>query len=65
MTNPITVVKAAFRLFITTMQNNTAALQALASEQKIVREKLDALVADSNYMVTAKKREPQRAGHAH
>jgi hypothetical protein len=30
-----------------------------------LRVKLDALVADSNYLVTAKKRELQRAGHTH
>jgi hypothetical protein len=63
MTNPITVVKDAFRLFIVSLQQNTAALLALTSEQKELRTKFDALVADSNYLVTTKKRELQRSGH--
>jgi len=63
--NTIAEVTNGFWLFITTMQNNTAALRALAAEQKVLREKLDSLVTDSNYLVTAKKRELQRAGHTH
>jgi hypothetical protein len=63
MTNPITVVQDAFRLFIVSLQQNTAALLALTSEQKELRTKFDALVADSNYLVTTKKRELQRSGH--
>jgi len=63
--NTIEGVKDAFRLFITTQQENTKALQALTVEQKELRTKLEALVADSNYMVTTKMRELQRAGHTH
>lgn len=63
--NTIAEVTNGFWLFITTMQNNTAALCALAAEQKVLREKLDSLVTDSNYLVNAKKRELQRAGHTH
>ena len=65
MTNPITVVKTAFRLFITTMQENTKALQALAVEQKELRTKFDELVDHSRFQVRVKKQELTRAGHNH
>ena len=64
MKNPITSIKDAFRLFISTVQKNTAAVQALAEEQKILRAKFDALVDDSRFMVRHKKAELQRAGHS-
>ena len=63
MSHTIKDVKAAFRLFITTVQGNTAALQTLAAEQRELRTQLEALVVDSNFMVTAKKKEIQRSGH--
>lgn len=63
MTNPITVIKAAFRLFISTVQDNTKAVQALADEQKELRAKFDELVDHSAFQVRVKRAELQRAGH--
>lgn len=63
MTNPITVVKTAFRLFITTVQDNTKAVQALAVEQKELRAKFDELVDHSRFQVRVKKAELNRQGH--
>jgi hypothetical protein len=65
MTNPITAVKAAFRLFITTQQENTKALQALATEQKELRTKFDELVDHSRFQMRVKNQELTRAGHTH
>jgi hypothetical protein len=56
-------IKAAFRLFITTSQDNTIALRSLAAEQKELRERLDTLVDHSRFQVRVKKAELQRAGH--
>ena len=56
-------VKAAFRSFISTVENNTSALQALAAEQKELREKVDELVDHSRFQVHVKKQELSRSGH--
>jgi hypothetical protein len=61
--NTIEEVKNGFWLFITTMQNNTAALRALAAEQKELRTKLDTLVDHSAFQVRVKRAELNRAGH--
>jgi hypothetical protein len=65
MTNPITVVRDAFRLFIVTVQQNTAALLALTREQKELRTKFDELLEHSRFQVRVKKQELTRAGHTH
>jgi hypothetical protein len=53
----------AFRLFITTVEQNTIAVQALAAEQKELRTKLDTLVEHSAFQVRATKQQLARAGH--
>ena len=65
-------IAAAFNLFIESIHNlthavadNTIAVNALREEQKSLKAALESLVADSNFMVSAKKRELQRAGHTH
>jgi hypothetical protein len=63
MTNPITVVRDAFRLFIVTVQQHTAALLALTAEQKELRTKFDELVEHSRFQVRVKKQELNRSGH--
>jgi hypothetical protein len=55
------------------VQEQTRTIEALRSDvlktndlhHHELRRKLEALVTDSNYLVTEKKRELQRAGHAH
>ena len=61
--NIIANIKAAFRLFIATQQENTIALQALRAEQKELREKLDVLVDHSAFQVRVTKQALNRAGH--
>jgi hypothetical protein len=61
--NTIADIKAAFRLFIVTVQDNTFALQALTAEQKEHRAKFDELVDHSRFQVRVKKHELNRAGH--
>jgi hypothetical protein len=61
--NTITSIKAAFWLFIETVQTNTIQLQALAAEQRLLRAKLDTLVDHSAFQVRVKKAELNRAGH--
>lgn len=63
-------LKAAFWHLVTVLQALTQALEAnsakvaaLAAEQKELRTKFDTLVEHSGYLVTAKRRELQRAGH--
>jgi len=70
-------IKSAFGLFITTVQqlsaaldSNTAALEtnsikaeALAAEQKLLGDKLDTLIEHSRYMAHTKRQELQRSGH--
>ena len=73
----IEAIKTAFRLFITTVENlrasveantrtievNTGKVDALAAEQKELRTKFDTLTEHSGYLVTEKRRELIRAGH--
>ena len=56
-------IKTAFHLFITTVQANTIAVEALASEQRELRSKLDTLVTNSHFIVRTKRSELQRSGH--
>jgi len=56
-------IKAAFRLFIATVKDNTASLQTLATEQRELRTKFDELVEHSRFQVRVKKTELQRSGH--
>jgi hypothetical protein len=68
--NTIACIKAAFRLFIDTVQANTGAtrsntisVEALRDEQKALRQKLDTLVEHSAFQVRAKRAELGRQGH--
>jgi hypothetical protein len=56
-------IKAAFQLFVATVEKNTSTIEALAAEQKVLREKFDVLVEHSAFIVRTKKRELERAGH--
>lgn len=63
-------IKAAFRLFISTVEalrcaveSNSIAVQSLTAEQSELRRKFDALVEHSRFLAHAKKDELTRRGH--
>jgi len=45
------------------IENNSAKVEALAAEQKTLRNKFDVLVEHSAFLADAKKKELQRSGH--
>ena len=66
----IEAFKAAFALFIVTVENltrevasNTSKVEALAAEQKELQLKFDLLVDHTQYLAAAKRNELQRQGH--
>jgi hypothetical protein len=77
MIHPIKKIKAAFHRLVTaletlehthalntvTVKANTIAVDALRTEQSELRERLDALVSNSHFIVRHKRAELTRAGH--
>ena len=55
--------RKAFAQFIATVQALTMAVENNTAEQSLLRERLDALVEHSHFMVRTKKREIERSGH--
>lgn len=58
-------IKAAFRLFIDTLAQNSLALDVLAADQKQIRLQLDVLIAATDYLARAKRQELDRQGAGH
>ena len=56
-------LRAAFHLFIETVQANTTAVQALAAEQRDIRTRLDILVEHSAFQTHVTKQALSRSGH--
>ncbi len=56
-------IKAAFRLFIATVENNTAAIEALRAEQTQLRASLDTISTNTSYLAVSKREERRRQGH--